>query len=76
MALPTAKNIAEGFALINTLLANAPTLIADVAAAEASSKDPVTEVAAISKLLADVQTAFNGIAALVPAAPVPTTPAA
>lgn len=70
MATPLATKIAEGFQVLNIALANAPKILADVAAAEAAEKDPVAEMAALSQLLADVQPAVNSLIALVPPPPV------
>lgn len=69
MPTPLASKIAEGFQLLNIALANAPKLLADVAAAEAAQKDPVAEMAALSQLLADVQPVVNSLVALVPPPP-------
>ena len=66
MPTPIASKIAEGFQILNIALANAPKLLADVAAAEAAQKDPVAEIAALSQLLADAQPVFNSLVALVP----------
>lgn len=73
MATPIATKIAEGFQILNIALANAPKILADVAAAEAAQKDPVAEMAALSQLLADIQPAIESLVALVPP---PATPAA
>lgn len=76
MSTPLATKIAEGFQVLNIALANAPKILADVAAAEAAEKDPVAEMAALSQLLADVQPAVNSLVALVPPPATPTTPPA
>lgn len=66
--------VAEGFQILNIALANAPKILADVAAAEAAQKDPVAEMAALSQLLADLQPAVNSLISLVPP-PAVVTPA-
>jgi hypothetical protein len=74
MSTPIATKIAEGFQILNIALANAPKIMADVAAAEAAEKDPTAELAALSQLLADVQPAVNSLVALVPPPTTPTVP--
>jgi hypothetical protein len=73
--MPTAiaAKVAEGFQVLNIALANAPKILADVAAAEAAQKDPSAEIAALSQLLADVQPAVQALIALVPPPPTATT---
>lgn len=78
-----AQKVAEGFQVLNIALANGPKILADIAAAEAAEKDPIAEMAALSKLLADLQPAVNALVALVPQpaqaaaqeAPAPSAPA-
>ena len=76
MSTPIAGKIAEGFQILNIALANAPKILADISAAEASQKDPVAEMAALSQLLSDLQPAVNALVAMVPPPPAPVTPAA
>lgn len=67
MGLPTAKQIGEGFGLLNVALANAPKILTDLAAAEAASKDPVAEIAAAQQLAIDTQAVIQSLVALFPA---------
>lgn len=69
-----ATKVAAGFQVLNIALANAPKIMADIAAVEADQKDPTAELAALSQLLADVQPAVQALIALVPPPTTPTVP--